>query len=349
LGRSRLSKILHVIYFFEDAKTKSFDISLFRVKLFIAAGLCLSLWLGFSVFWIVDLSLKQMKLRAQLTQVREQLFHYQIKYDEVFERAYQKERQEFDKSALMVEDAKEQKEKERELPGAPTTVSGAKPASIQGDKSAAELMAKKSSEKQPSPLPVAAVAASKPLTTTASTPVGTQEDEFADPDSLADDGAAVNEASASIEIDSPMFVLGESGMEFKFRLKNTVKSGKTSGYIWGVAFLKSPTENDLVQIGSPAGILLAQGQPKLLQAAATRFGIIRFKNKSFRFPVPQGMQRVEFQHVDVKVMGSDGSIRNHRIPVPDAYKLWEPPALEEERLARPAIPAAKSTQGHLSH
>lgn len=344
MGRSRLSKILHVIYFFEDAKTKSFDISLLRVKLLIAAGLSLSLWLGFSVFWIVDLSVKQMKLRAQLTQAREQLFHYQVKYDDVFERAYQKERQEIDPSTLVVEETKSPSGKELSLTKAqetPLPSLASKAVVNPVDKSPQQLAAKKIIDKPKSPSPVAAVASTKTR--------AIHEDELSESDGLMDDGVPVNEAPASIEIDSPMFVLGESGMEFKFRLKNTAKSGKTSGYIWGVAFLKSPTETDLVQIGSPAGILLAQGQPKLLEAAATRFGILRFKNKSFQFPVPQGMQRVEFQHVDVKVMGRNGNIRNHRIPVPDAYKLWEPPAQEQERLATPINPAAKNAQGHLSH
>lgn len=349
MSNTNLKKFLHVIYFFEDARTKSFKISMRGVKLLILLTLMLSIWTGSSIYMISSLTATQVDLRQRLAEAKDQVFDYQAKYSNVFERAYPQNlpaHQDLplaDKGAAEPEDdgpavdadmalaakklkavsSKNEKQVPAQLAGEPpmqaTEGRTAGAAAVVSKRAEAENSGQAVEKTAAQAAPVVA-AGEKTLVAGSSEVAGQIAAAAADP-------AAGN--TPVVDIDSPQFASSPSGLEFKFRIKNVSKSEKASGYIWAVARLKAAGSPDPVLIGAPAGVLLADGNPNLIKSSAAIFGIWRYKAKSFFFNLPEELDDAEFESIDIKILDSQGQVSVHRVTVPIDFR----PAVQPGRVS----------------
>lgn len=81
-------KNLSVIYFVDAKKTRSFSLSLNKVKMILALFFTLIFWSGFSVFWVYHSAQQKNTLKDRLHASLGTIFEYQSRYDGVYELAY---------------------------------------------------------------------------------------------------------------------------------------------------------------------------------------------------------------------------------------------------------------------
>ncbi len=293
LTNLNIKRFLHVIYFFEDAKTKSFRLSLRGVKIIIAAAIILAIWTGSSIYMIAQLTSNQVELRQKLVEAKDKIFEYQVAYDDVFERAYQQ----------LPPQNKPQPEPTKPSQKAPLisehpTVSPEEMPAVSNEQKLAAKTAPQPAVIASTNAPAAAAAAA----------VETKVPETIDSNSF------------NIDIDNLQFSHNPLGLNFKFRIKNS-SNEKANGYIWASASIKDLATQEVIQLGDPDGILLAEKNLDLIKSRATRFGIMRYKARSFTFIVPQGIKQAEFEAISIKVLDPAGRIQTHRINVPTDYRL----------------------------
>ena len=280
--RSSRDREFNLIWFVDAARTRSVKARLLTVQIIAGVAAVIVLWAFTSIFIIASLEHDRQRLSAELRGTLATLFSYQTRFDDVYALAYP--------------------DSERSSKPRPTETVTTQPSTeIAATTKSPEPPAPAASEKStPAPKPVVQpVSPQQPA-------IATTKSESGQPDEGWDDAEGASETSASrngqetpikfagtppaipdvnVVVENPTIVAGESNTEFLFDIRNTVATDKAQGLIWAVATFDTEGGKRTF-VGVPKGIRVGADGAALNPDRGHRFGIMRFRRKSFLFNHP---------------------------------------------------------------
>jgi len=285
----------NLIFFVDAARTRTVRMKLLSVQLLLGFVAIVFVWAIASIFLIGALAEDRREIAAELRTTLGTLFAYQTRYDGVYELAYPD-------SAKGGGAAVAGRTPESPT-SAPATTAVAPPAqtvaAVAAPTKARELEARPNKTTTPAPT----VAATTPSPDSATTATTTSEEVW--DDGNGSDGTTARKPDAqakelplkfgevpalvagiNVVVENPALVASERNAEFLFDIRNTVATDKAEGFIWAVATFEGDNGKKTF-VGVPRGIRVGGDGLALNPDRGHRFGIMRFRRKSFSFAFPQ--------------------------------------------------------------
>jgi hypothetical protein len=243
------------------------------------------LWSITSIFIIASLEYDRQRLSSELRGTLATLFSYQTRFDDVYAVAYP-DSERPSKPRPPVSDS--------DNPKLDVVLKPAEPVAAQvAEKAAAE-------KTTPAPKPVVQpVSPQQPAIAATKSESGTPDEGWEDSEGAAEASASragqetpIKFASTpapipevNVVVENPTIVAGDSTTEFLFDIRNTVAADKAQGLIWAVATFDTQG-GKRTYVGVPKGLRVGADGAALNPDRGHRFGIMRFRRKSFLFNHP---------------------------------------------------------------
>jgi hypothetical protein len=273
---------LNVIYFIDSDKTRSFKLSLNKVKLIAAIVSLTAIW-AMSSFWVLmRMAGYQAHADRRITENQSVIFDFQTRYDQVYEQAYPKS----ERLAQVETEAAAAVDSEEEL-------------------DAAEVIdvEVKAAVPKATPIPIAAATPVKQLAAKSAVPTVPE----------ATQSQTANSEETIVKIEESRFSRSGDTLNLNFAIRNLTSPKKALGYMWVVASYKG-NNGETTYVSNPKGINVDAEGNATNTNNATMYNIRRFKLVKVTFPSPQGVPG-KFQDVKIVLMDRDGNRQSYDLPV----------------------------------
>jgi hypothetical protein len=298
-------KELNIIYFFDAHRTKTLKFSMTQARVILALLVCTVGWAIGSSVLVTYLSLKRNDAEFKLVKALDRVFEYQIRFEQIFEKAYSDPKANPDKNLV----ADQSKSATAAGPVAPAVIKSTTAAAdedIQGvddsipDDSAvadAEMPAAQRAtiEGQDPAMKMSAKAAPAQIQTSSDTLVKTST------------GLVIEETSAIVE--SGKLVL-------KFALRSANPGQKADGVLFGVGKFVT-NSGKVMYAGSPIEIRADDAGKARSPAGGFRYNIKHYKVKKLVFNQPATSEGGMFEEIVLTARSGDGAEQAVSVPVDD--------------------------------
>ncbi len=290
--KSNRQRELNVIYFVDANKTRSLRIKIASAQFLVIAGAVAAVWTILASGLLFSSMRQVSQLESKLTHSMSVIFDYQVRFEEVYEKAYPNApaRDPNAKGEEAVVAA------ERRTPGTVIVKSVASDAGRPGDPVTVTQEAAKAPQVVQEPkAPIALAAKSAPGVAP-----------------LAGTSTVAAPPGRSIDIEEPKISQAGAEVKVRFALRNNQSPQKAEGFVFGIAKIENQAGR-VFYLESPEGIQVDNlGQAKR-PTAGFAYSIRYYKAKTMNFQLPPDTQG-RVVEVSVGVLGNDGVTIVEKIP-----------------------------------
>jgi|GEM_PF-1850408 len=345
-------KELNIIYFFDAHRTKTLKFSMTQARVILALMVCTVGWaIGSSVI-VTYLSLKRSDAEFKLVKALDRVFEYQIRFEQIFEKAYSDPKMSGDKVAV-IEAPKAASVAGPVAPTAVKTATATNEEEIQGvDDSIPDDSALADAE-----MPVA----QKSMINTDAAAMQMAAKQAPVAAAAAHAPAASPKTNTGLVIEETGAIVESGKLVLKIALRSASPGQKTDGVLFGVGKFVT-NSGKVLYAGSPIEIRADEAGKARSPAGGFRYNIKHYKVKKLVFNQPNSPEGGMFEEIVLTARSGDGAEQVVSVPVDENTKRQlakyikggaapisggEPKSLQGQSSQPPSndVPSAEETEG----
>jgi hypothetical protein len=325
--RVERKKRLNIVYFVDSSRTRSFSISLNRVRAILAVAGGIVTWALVGTGFVYYLVRENIQHRTNYRSALTAIFDYQSRYDGVYERAYPDGRQLRAAADNAVENKKPGGQADSDLGDADFSVGHADVTKTPAKQEVVKIPAK--------PVAIQPEASKASIPKAASAPIAKP--------AVGMDAKTAEQAAAPaewmIDLEKPSVEKKGQGFDLNFALRNRQKDAKADGYVWAIATVMRES-GETVYFPAPLNLAIDRFGNAVDGHRAHKFSIKHYKAKKFSFRTPEGVSGI-LTNIDIGLMNQDGTSKVFKVPL--KFKVDLPvPQPEGTGTGPESDPSAKS-------